>query len=112
MSEKRLDGNELRRLNGYRVKPEYAEVEHLPDEILCKFDCSYNVKGQRGGNYYQPTLEEDAAIQQHIYRVGGIAEQIRKARDKQAMEDRREDYETPIQSIDNGMLQGKRALRF
>jgi hypothetical protein len=112
MSDKKLDGNELRRLNGYRVRPEYAEVEHLPDEILCKFDQSYNVKGQRGGNYYQPTPEEDAEMQERIYGDGGIGEQIRKARERTTREDLEKQFEAGIVSLDNGMLRGKTALRF
>lgn len=111
MSNKKLDGNELRRLNGFRTRPEYENVEHLPDEILCKFDQSYNVNGQRGGNHYQPTPDEDAAIQNHIYRAGGIGEQIRKARERATKEDLEKPLETRIQSLDNGMLQGKRAIR-
>ena len=107
---KKLDGNELRKRNGYRCKPEYASVEHLPAEILCKFERSGNAEGQRGGSYYEPTPEEAAIIADRLYCAGGIAEQIRNARERMTAEDRQEDYESQIHSLDNGMLRGRLAL--
>ena len=107
---KKLDGNELRKRNGYRCKPEYASVEHLPAEILCKFKRSGNAEGQRGGSYYEPTPEEAAIIADRLYRAGGIAEQIRAARERTTAEDRQPDFDYRIESLDNGMLRGRTAL--